>query len=194
MKKQNQRGKSGDAAEKIIQRTWGDMPVIDATHELRVFILPEDVAKATPKDTAHCVFAQACQRTFLAKKVLFLRTMAYVELPSQDGEHHVERFILPTEMRRLVAQFDRGEKIIPEAGFVLRPPPPSGTFEEKRRTRAASKARQKLLGSMEVVQEVVRENTPTRKKKRAGGPHLIDMDVRNGTGTIHFTAKKAKRR
>lgn len=91
-----------------IKRHWGDVEVIDAEKDLRVFIQPQDLRSAKAKDPGCCVFAQACKRQFAASKVLFWRSVAYVELPGPDGRRRVERFYLSSEMRDLIENFDKG--------------------------------------------------------------------------------------
>jgi hypothetical protein len=135
------RHETKDKAATEIRRVWGDLDVVDAKSDLRVFILPEDVAKATPKDPAACVFAQACRRTFGAKKVLFFRTVAYVELPDDHGKRRVERFIMNSSMRDLIDRWDRGKDIIPDGGFLLRAPSRANTFDAERVRKQQEKAR-----------------------------------------------------
>lgn len=177
----------GDEGGRTIRRLWGDVEVIDAKNDLRVFITEDDVKRATPKDPMLCVFARACMRTFRATKILFWRTVAYVELPDQDGKHHVERFIMPDRMRDLIEAFDRGEGVVPEAGFVLRAPGPSQTLdgEMKRSANQRASERRKLLGR--------RDGEPgigQGKGKYRDGSRVVDASVRNGTGAVHFTVER----
>jgi hypothetical protein len=114
-----------------IKRHWGDVEVIDAEKDLRVFIQPQDLRSAKAKDPGCCVFAQACKRQFAASKVLFWRSVAYVELPGPDGRRRVERFYLSSEMRDLIENFDKGNQVATVAGFELKRPVPSETFDAK---------------------------------------------------------------
>jgi hypothetical protein len=118
------RAKGKDRAAREIERLWGDLEVVDAKKDLRIFIRPEDVKKATRKDPGACVFAQACRRCFGATKVLIFRSVAYVELPDEGGARKVERFVLHPCMRDLVESFDRGKGVIPDRGFLLKAPSP----------------------------------------------------------------------
>jgi hypothetical protein len=167
-----------------IKRVWGDIEVIDAPKDLRVFVQPEDVKKATKKDPGCCVFAQACKRQFAATKVLFWRSVAYVELPGPNGRRRVERFILSSEMRDLIENFDKGNDVADFAGFELKRPGPSRTFEGNaaRHKRRRDNIRHALLKG-------------TRKQPRRGlqgkgkysKPSLVvDLEVRNGSGRVHF--------
>lgn len=171
---------TADPAALEIRRLWGGLPVVDATKALRLFVRPEDVEKATPKDPGCCVFAQACKRVFNVDKILFFRSVAYVELPDREGKHRVERFFLPLTTRRYIAAFDRGEGIIPEAGFELVPPPPSERFANKRaENRARRAARKELSGT--------RESGSPRVNLYNAIPRVLDLTVRSGTGAVHFT-------
>lgn len=162
-----------------IRRIWGDLDVVDAKSDLRVFISQEDIEKATRKDPAACVFAQACLRTFGAKKVLFFRTVAYIELPDENGKRHVERFIMNESMRDLLNKWDRGESVIPDGGFLLRAPSLSSTLssELRRRRDRAAREHQRSLEGFRVETQKARPEVPlvkakeeTSKSKKATAP------------------------
>jgi hypothetical protein len=167
-----------------IRRTWGDLEVVDAKENLRVFVKPEDVASAKAKDPGNCVFAKACVRQFDATKVLFWKSVAYVDLPSKSGVRRVERFMVPTDMRRLIEAFDKGKDVTHFAGFELKRPKPSATFAGKLKTNRMSRERCRkalLLGV----------NTSTKNGRQGEGklkkPYgAIDIQVRDGTGMVHF--------
>lgn len=172
-----------------IKRHWGDIEVVDASKDLRVFIQPEDVSSATAKDPGCCVFAQACKRQFAASKVLFWRSVAYVELPGPDGKRRVERFSLSPDMRELIENFDKGNPVATVAGFELKKPRPSETFAGKsRRNKAQSERRKKAL----------LKGTRTASKRGIQGEDkyskpaiVIDLQVRNGKGQVHFKGSPA---
>jgi hypothetical protein len=174
-----------------IKRHWGDLEVIDARKDLRVFIQPEDVRSATVKDPGCCVFAQACKRQFAASKVLFWRSVAYVELPGPDGKRRVERFILSPEMRDLIENFDKGNTVADVAGFELKKPRPSYTLAGKiRKNRAWKEKRRKAL--LQGTALGSRRSTPGAKKGSQGDgkyskPALVvDLEVRDGKGRVQF--------
>jgi hypothetical protein len=174
-----------------IKRHWGDLEVIDARKDLRVFIQPEDVRSATVKDPGCCVFAQACKRQFAASKVLFWRRVAYVELPGPDGKRRVERFILSREMRDLIENFDRGNPVADVAGFELKKPPPAETLAGKIcKNRVWKEKRRKALLKGTALGS--RRSTPGAKKGSQGDgkyskPALVvDLEVRDGKGRVQF--------
>jgi hypothetical protein len=174
-----------DKAAEEIKRLWGDVRVTDATRELRIFMNEDDVRAAVRKDPAHCVFANACRRLYGSSKVLFFRTVAYVELPNEDGTIRVERFSMPRTMRAMVDAFDRGEGVIPKAGFVLKPPTPGRTLAhgtKKNKKRKMKRERQMLLGEAS-------QGIGTGMGKYRDKPIAIDLAVRSGTGAVHFTMK-----
>jgi hypothetical protein len=161
-----------------IQRLWGDIGVVDAKNDLRVFIHPEDIRKATRKDPGCCVFAEACKRQFSATKVLFWRSVAYVELPGPGGLPRVERFLLSSVTRRLIENFDKGNDLGTNLGFDLIRPKPSMTLKAKtQRNRKTA-----LLKGISKV-----KSKATRPNGRFNDPAIvIDLSVRNGSGRVQF--------
>ena len=167
-----------------IKRHWGDIEVIDARKDLRVFIQPEDVSSATTKDPGCCVFAQACKRQFAATKVLFWRSVAYVELPGPDGKRRVERFSLSSEMRELIENFDKGNRVATVAGFELKKPRPSETFSGKlaRNKKRGERRRKALLNGTSI-----RPKRGIQGQGKYSKPAIaVDLEVRDGKGQVHF--------
>ena len=169
---------------KEIKRVWGDVEVVDAPKDLRVFIQPQDVKKATKKDPGCCVFAQACKRQFDATKVLFWRSVAYVELPGPGGKRRVERFILSSDMRDLIENFDKGNEVATLAGFELKAPGPSRTFEGNaaRHRKYAEMKRKALIKGVRKG-----EKRGNQGDGRYSKPSIVvDLEVRHGTGRVQF--------
>lgn len=162
-----------------IERIWDGIPVHDATKDLRIIIKPCDVSSAVQKDPGHCVFARACKRSFGTKKVLFLRTIAYVELPDEDGQTKVERFEMSPAVQQLIHDFDKGNKVIPHGGFLLKAPVPSGRLDAQKEYWQGRKKSQK--------ESLLRGEIVGRKKEAPHKPKEIDFEVRNGTGLVHFS-------
>src|SRR5262245_4299980 len=108
-RKPSRRSQKSDPAGKEIKRLWCNIEVVDADVNTSVFVRPEDVTNAIEKDPGACVFANACKRTFDSEKVLFFRSIAYVEMPNEDGRRLVRRFLLTAGTRALIEAFDRGE-------------------------------------------------------------------------------------
>ena len=180
-KTKTQKNRKGKYA-KTVERIWDGIPVHDAEKDLRIIIKPCDVSNAVQQDPGHCVFARACRRSFGTKKVLFLRTVAYVELPDENGEMRVERFLMSASVKQLVSDFDKGKKVIPKGGFLLLAPHNSNRLDVMRetdRTREHRRRETLLRG-----ERFGRSNSP---KERPHNPKEMDFEVRNGTGSVHFT-------
>lgn len=188
--KSRKRSSSNSESLKEIRRHWGDVEVVDADKNLRVFIQPEDVRSATQKDPGCCVFAQACKRQFAATKVLFWRCVAFVELPAPKGGKRVERFELSPQMRDLIDSFDRGHTVQDLAGFELKRPRPSQTFEGMARRKREANARRKealLLGTRQSIKKGRQGEGRYSKPVR-----VVDLEIRNGSGRVQFKAGPAE--
>jgi hypothetical protein len=177
-------GNGGKSQQEIV-RHWGDLPVVDAKADLRVFIQPEDFAHAKAKDAGCCLFAQACKRQFAASKVMFWRSCAYVELPGSNGARRVERFELSADMRRLIEDFDKGNPVTLSGGFLLKRITPSMTFEAQREYQSLKRLRRKQTAAI-VGTASSREPSNQGKGAYSRPPIVIDIEVRNGSGMVHF--------
>jgi hypothetical protein len=172
-----------------IRRVWGEIEVVDSDKDLRVFIRPEDVSSATPKDPGCCVFAQACKRQFAATKVLFWRSVAYVELPGPDGTPRVERFSLSPQMRNLIENFDKGNPIPNVAGFELKKPIKSETLSHKSKKQQEFQQKRKAA--------LLKGSYVKKGKQGEGANHnapavLVDLRVRLGSGRVSFRKETTK--
>ena len=168
-----------------IKRLWGDVEVVDAQEDLRVFIQPQDFSNAVRKDPGCCAFAQACKRQFAATKVLFFRSVAYVDIPYKNGRRRVERFTLPREMRELIENFDEKQTVDNFAGFKLKAVRPSCTFE-KQAARARERHQRLALNGTAIAPKRVGNQG---KGKYSKPPLVIDLEVRNGSGRVAFKKK-----
>jgi len=177
-------------AHEEIKRHWGDVEVVDAKKDLRVFIKPEDVKSAKVKDPGACIFAQACKRQFAATKVLFWRSVAYVELPGQDGKRRVERFQLSPQMRDLIESFDKGKEVKDFAGFELKATVNSRTFAGQLKKNRARRERQRkaLLNGVATK----RRNGAQGVGKFSKPAIAIDLEVRDGKGRVQFKTNSGR--
>lgn len=169
-----------------IKRHWGDVEVVDAEKDLRVFIQPEDVNSATAKHPGCCVFAQACKRQFAATKVLFWKSVAYVELPGVDGKKRVERFQLGPNMRELIENFDKGMPVAEMAGFELKKPRPSYTLDGLLAKNRASKQRRRAA-LIKGTRDKGSSGTGKGKGAYSKPAIVVDLEVRDGKGRVQFT-------
>lgn len=179
--KSSPRKSQTDEAGRMIERVWGDMPVEDSDEDLTVVMLACDVKNASPKDFTSCVFAQACIRSFGSSKVIFCRTVAYVDLPAGKRGRVVKRFLATQRMRDMIEAFDRGEKDLPADGFTLKKVPPSHRLDYRREGRS----RKEVDHRKRVIEGAVIPGNQG-KNKYSQKPMVIDLTVRNGSGLVQF--------
>jgi hypothetical protein len=179
-KKRKSRSREAD----ILYRTFGDLEVVDATDDLRVIANDDDVSRATRRDPNNCVYAVACRRLFGASTALFLRSVAYVDLPDENGVRRINRFTIDhsSVIRKRVEHYDRTGVFQP-GGFVLRAPRESlsleGMRERGRRYREGAARKKRTNGKQTYI-----------KGKAVVGN--VDKDIRaSGTGKIKFIKKAA---
>lgn len=163
-----------------LHRTFGDLEVIDARHDMRIPVKAVDERKGKRGNPGECAIAQACKRELNSSAVVIYKTRAYVDVLGDDGVRRVERFFLTSAARALVEAFDRGHPIpVDGRWFVLRKPAPGKTLDadvhRQRRRRAA-----------------IRKGTYTpangKPRKRVTEPR--DFEVRNGTGHWQMIQKQ----
>jgi len=172
-------------ANEEIKRLWGDIEVVDAKEDLRVFIQPQDFLGAVRKDPKCCAFAKACQRQFASTKVMFFLSVAYMDLPYKNGKRRVERFTLPPDMRELIENFDKKKPVDDFAGFKLKATRPSCTFE-KQAARARERHQRIAINGTAIATKRVGNKG---KGKYSRPPLVIDLEVRNGSGRVAFKKK-----
>lgn len=127
----------------VIKREFGGLPVVDAKRDLLLFVSQSDIDFAKSKDPGHCIFANSCKRQFNSNKVMFLQGVAYVSLPDEKGDHHIERFILSSATKRLLKKFDKGEKVEPGGAFHLLAPTKGQTLNAERNRSRKDRKRKK---------------------------------------------------
>lgn len=192
-----------------LERLWGDCKVRDSTTAFKLFVNQTDIDSATQKDPGACVYARCARRTIGTGKILFFRTVAYLEVPDENGGTIVERYQMPTAMMRVIANFDKyGKKYLkPNTGFTLMPPKKSMKLDSKRKSSESQRSnrtpeqrerireKQKLCRAKkaDIVGEA-REVSPAPKLGPNEGstihnPNLSGIEVRNGVGMVHFIVK-----
>jgi hypothetical protein len=107
-----------------IKRMWGNLPIVDAKEPLVISVEQEDIESAVPQDPENCALSQACKRLYESRYVMFLRSKAYIDLPTRTGKRQIERFTLSQETSEAIKIFDLTGKS-PEAGFKLLAPSPT---------------------------------------------------------------------
>lgn len=187
----NQLSTNKNQTREDIKRFFDDLPVIEGSKDLRLFIRDCDVTSASRKDPGNCVFAQACKRQFAARIVIFYKGIAYIALPQEDGTSAIERFVIPPAMEKLIVNFDKGLPIKNLAGFLLKAPTESQTLAGsivRNRKNAAKKRELKKHRPASIVGSVNSRTSGPQAKAR-----VIDLDVRNGTGMVHFIKRLSKK-
>lgn len=90
----------------------------------------------------NCTYALGCRRQIGARHAVFLRTVAYVDVPCTSAEvekygsdRKVLRYVIPAASRRQIAAFDTGG-VVEKGAFRLKAPT---TYERIDRPRRESK-------------------------------------------------------
>lgn len=164
--------------EEILGRFFGELPVRDAAHELRIFPTDADKDKADRNDPANCVFAKACNRLFQSFAVVFFGSIAYVDLPDHTGKRFIERFEIPKVTRNSISAFDEAGAFDP-GGYLIVPPAPSKRLDYINRQNAKN-PRKKLIPGVNTTPK------PPAQPKTFG-------TLRNGGGMVQFLRSKGKR-
>lgn len=187
MEKKNGNGRTKEVNREL-SRVFDGLPIVDAKSDLRIVIMQNDIKKGKPKDFDACVFAQACKRVFSSKKVILMRSVAYISLPDENGDYKVERYCISPAGMKVIADFDRG--IMPTAGtsFVFKAPTYSNTLDGN---RAHSKQRREAMRTAKILGDISGEtgesmekdmSKPTKSKQKIQARPILD--IRNGTGLI----------
>lgn len=126
------------------------LTVVEAKKDTVVTVKKCD-ASAKRKQPEHCAFAQACRREFGAKRVIFLRSIAYI----QSGDK-LTRYILPSSVQKEIMAFDRGGRIVP-GEYILKAPKRGMTLRAQRRytkVKRGKAKRQRSFGARHYTAEI----------------------------------------
>jgi hypothetical protein len=168
------RGRS-DRQNAVLDRTFGDLEVRDADDDLRVQITAADVRKGKRKDPSRCALAQACAREYGSTAAVFFKTCAYVDVVDEDGVRRVERFVLSSEARKLVEEFDRGQQVLSGGRLmVLKAPSRGRSLDHQLRQ---SRAHRRAIRRGEYTPKLA-----SRGDARHAETEPRDVEVRSGKG------------
>lgn len=177
---QHSRGRSKIQAD-AITRFFGGMEVIEAKESLRVFANKTDKQNANQGDPESCVLAQACGRLYGSSAVLIFKTIAYVDLPDENGVRYVNRFSLGAKTTRQIVEYDQtGE--FPPGGFVFAPPSKHSQLDND---RAYQKERKRRIQNGEHKVDPKRSALLKGVAKGIKQTALL-TGVRDGSGMVHF--------
>jgi hypothetical protein len=208
-----------DVLGEAMHRAFEGTPVRDAKVDLRVMLVPEDFDGAVRNDPAFCLFARASMRIYRTDMALFYKQFAYLKLPDDEGIEHVERFVIGQTMRDIIAAFDRGDPVSPNACFTLRAPTPSRKIDgrkggRKRPTREQERERSRVRRERRRLERSLRgdsgdsgEDAATPAPGAPAGeprprelssllprdPVVVNPAERSGQGKVNWFRKRASR-
>ncbi len=174
------RGRSGPQ-NAVLDRTFGDLEVRDAGDDLRIQITAADVKKGKRKDPTRCALAQACAREYGSTAAVFFKTCAYVDVLDEDAVRRVERFILSSEARKVVEDFDRGQQVLSGGRLMVLKAPSSGRTLDHQ-LRHSRKHRQAVRRGEYAPKISTRPSRGSGKPARQVETPPRDMEVRSGKG------------
>lgn len=165
--------------QEVLDRTFEGLAVRDAQAELRLFASAQDIEGAVPGDPENCVFARSCKRQFGSTAVVIMQSIAYVDMPQEDGSRVVERYQISPAAKNQIVTLDRDKESPLSGGFTLKPPRPSMRLDaRKQANRKHYKKRQTARIKGEAVE----------KRSR---PDVLTLEgVRSGIGMVHFRRTK----
>lgn len=185
-KKQRRVAAVGGAAEDV-KREFDGLPVVDSVADLQIVVNEEEIAAAEgfEKDPENCVLAKACSRQLRSNKILFFRSVAYVEHPGTDGVRRVYRYLVGDAARKIIEAFDSGREVRGNVTVVLRAPVESLTLESlRKKSQRTAKQRNERRKKARMIGTLVsdKSNGVGIYKK----PKSKDISVRSGTGMVHM--------
>lgn len=128
---------------------------VDAKVPLKLEVQPNDIKKATMKDSTSCAFAQACKRSHKVKGAYFFRTAAWLEYPGK-----LVRYVLPPSMQKEIVAFDRNKTMEPGL-YQLSPPTDSRTMAAVKK-RSEKRPGRHQPGKTKIKRKVVHKTTNVR--------------------------------
>lgn len=176
--------------QNLIRRWFGDLEVIEAKADLIIQPADIDIKNAVPNDPRNCILSRCGQRMYGSTLILFLGTLAYIDLLCEDGVRRVHRFTYSRAIRNFIDDFDAG-KPLPPKGFTLKAPSPSNTLDG---ARARKKRRREALLKGEAMPSRENNTSGPTKEPRVARLNTLRRHLaegRNGKSMIHFRKKRA---
>lgn len=159
-----------------LDRYFAGLPVVEAEETLLVVVRAADVRGATKRDPTNCALARACRRLFHSRAVVIFRTVAYIDLPGENNQRVVKRFVNSPRVRSALSVLDTTNQF-PPGRYEFLPVP------QWRRLNVMRNADQVRRVAVINGQHVVHRNG---KRSRERNPRTLE-GVRDGTGMVHFT-------
>jgi len=178
------RGRTKEQNE-LLRRAYGtDLEIVDSDFNLPVMVEKRDTIGAIPLDAKNCAFSKTCQRMYHATMVLFFSTVAYIDLPDENGVVKIYRFMLATKANNAVSVYDKTHDFQPGI-YLLKAPPRHKQLETQRRTsmrrrKNPAERRKKMLYQRKRAARIKAKAYVVKTRTRAGVPGM----VRNGSGLV----------
>lgn len=174
-----------------LKRWFGSSEVVDAKTDLYINVTKADIAKSKPGDICNCAFSTAAKRTYGSKSVLFMGTVAYVDLPlpTNPEKRQICRFINSRVGVEFIRTFDADKEKAQPGGFFLKAPAPSHTLEAKATShRRQDHRRRAAMKGIRTGDDVASGKLKTAVRKTFVGVRVNSF--RNGQGMVQFVKEK----
>lgn len=180
-KKKRKRTMAVLGVSQAIKREFEGMEVVDAKTDLPVVVNTAEVLSAAgnEKDPENCILAKACRKQLRSSKVLFFRSVAYVQHPGPDGVSRVYRYKVKKAARAIIEAFDRRQAVEGNVLVRLESPRRSDSLDYLREKSKSERVGKKRGAS--IVGRAAMGGARPFKKGTAK-----DISVRSGTGMVHF--------
>jgi hypothetical protein len=184
-------GPTGRSPEQVqmLKRVFQGMEVLDAKANIIINAKAEDFEGAHPNDLENCVFARACHRLYDSTTMVFMATLAYVDLPDENGNRKVYRFQLGEKFKAAIKEYDesKGAKFSPGV-YTLLAMPICKTLDRQRERgikRTASQADKLKKRTYEKRRRAKIKSTAykVKTKNRAYRRGIVGV-VRSGSGLV----------
>ena len=109
---------------------FGELPVRDAKVSIAIVATAADKKGAVQGDIHKCVLTNSCRRMYGSTAVVFTRTKAYVDMPDENNQMVIERFVLPSETRKQAAKLDKTKEFT-LGRYMLNARTPGATLDHK---------------------------------------------------------------
>jgi|SRR5215471_2956169 len=120
--------------QKHLRKVFGDLPVVDATSDLKLFPQQSDFASGVPLDPHRCGFARCGRRQVGATAALVFFYTSYFDHVGEDGVQRIYRYSNGTRVRSIARKFDRrgASAVNTDRAFIFHPPSHSNTLRRQR--------------------------------------------------------------
>ena len=167
----------------ILKRFFKGLPVREADGDLLVSVLRSDGVYAKRNNPEECVFSKSCQRLYNSTAVVFFAKVVYMDLPDEEGNRVVFRFLGSEKMCRAIKKYDETGTFEPGIYKLLAPAKSQqlNVIRERSRLRTTelTKAKKRVL---ERRRKALIKNK-ARRVKTLTSAGIVGF-VRNGGGLV----------